>query len=392
MAANDVNLGLARIMRAAIMHTAENGMRFEEIGTLQAMSSPQLLGLKKAMSAEVADGEKRLSIEKGPGGVDDIIPVIRLNYKQQYVPAETRNTRQVVDGGEEMKDPVELDVRYNNHREYDHKFYTLDLIKLEGEARRYLARNMNGFTQDVGQLGGLIEVGSEILSTIEQGLLVPINTSVLSALIAGIGGNLMYGKTAPANLALPNIPLFNTDGTARKDFWQWINLLKRIHKIKGKLIVVGGKLLVKFMEDQKVASMNDIILNQQAMYNTLAVEWYYDPQIDITYGPGKIILMDAGAACMQTILEHEYIVKQKKVANTSFSSAAVQIAQYDSGSFAMRFDIRAREYDTGKYPYFTVTPSAHWGTFVRPAGYHKLYGGWDTVTGIYGAQLVETLE
>jgi hypothetical protein len=381
--ANNVNLSQARIVRAAIMHTAGNQPKFTRIGTLQALRSPQLTELANAMSADGADKDGRLSWQPGTGP-DDLIPVVRLNYRKQYSTGTSRNQRQVNENGNRPKAPTELDVTYTGFREYDLEFRTLDLMTLESAAQAYYnSINNKNVSLSLEDSELLAVAATEFHLTVEKDLLYPINASSLTALIAGVGTNKVTNSAVPKEIVL-----YDKEGRIRKDFWQYINSLCTVHGISGKPILIGGLMLQQFMEDQKIFSVNDLGFDAKAMYATLKAEWYYDPAIDVLLGQDKILFIEPGSACWQQIMEHKKVVKKKKAANTTFSMASVNLAQYSAPTFSMDIDLRSREYDTTKYPYDVVTPSSGlYGVFTRPAGSLKEYDGWETYTGIVSIQL-----
>ncbi|RYC66345.1 hypothetical protein [Spirosoma sordidisoli] len=389
--ANDVNLSPARILRVAIAHTLGNGIKFEQVGTLQALRSPQLKGITDELQPTKAKEEGRLSFRQGSNGPDDIIPTVKFNYKQQYMPTSKGTARQVDADGDAVRPAQELDVDFNLYRQYNHKFNTIDFHKLEPLAAQYLKETKAGVTVTLSKddLNELVLVGTEILDTVEGGLLTDMNGDMLNMLIANRGGNLVVGQASPANKVEPVVPLYNAEGMPSRDLLEAINELKRKHQITGTVIIIGGAKLAKWWDLKGFVGMSDIGLDLKEVYNKLPAEFYYDPTIDIRYGADKILILDPGSACGQTILEHKYIVKQKEVAQTSFGQMSLAINQYDSPTFLMDFDLRVRAYDTGKYPHWIVTPSAKYGGFVRPAGFFKTYGGFTTVTGVYGYQLVD---
>ena len=390
----EIDLSPARVLRTAIAHVSTNGMKFTEIGSLQAMRSPLLKPLTDALEPKRAKDENRLSMYVGPGGDDDIVPSIEVNYQQQYIPSNKKTVRNNATGGERPKAPQTVSVDFKHYREYTHAYKTVDFIKLTAEAEAYLAKTKAGATPDIGDanFNGLKVVGSSIMDTIEGGLLTDMNADTLNALVAARGGNLTLGKIGPANMAEPIIALYNKDEmkTNHRSMWEEFNALKREHNIKAKFIVLGGRKMAKYMDFKEVVSPTDLGVDQKALYDKLPFEFYYDPEIDTIYGQDKILVIDPGAACVQNILEHQYIVKQKQVANTSFGFMSLSIAQYDSITFDMKFDLRVEASDKGKYPSWLATPSSGlYGYFTRPKGFFKDYNGWDTVTGIFGYQLVD---
>ncbi|UHG91770.1 hypothetical protein [Spirosoma oryzicola] len=390
--ANNVSLSPARIVRAAIMHTTENAPKFNNIGTLQAMRSPQLAGLTEAMSAKVAGEEKRLSFEQG-ATADDIIPKVRLNYRKQYSTGTTTSTRTVDTSGNRPGSVNEMDITYAGYKQYNLEFRTIDIMSLEETAQKYYDSVIGGGVQlDAGESAKLTEVALEFYLTVEKDMLEPLNTAALTALTTAVGTNKVTNTAVPKD-----IYLYKSNGDLREDFWEYLNSLSTLHGVSSKWIIIGGLTWVNFMGRKKIRGMNNVGLDAQQMYDDLPIEWYYDPKIDSLYGMNKILIIEPGSAAWQQIMEHEVIVKKTKAANTTFGGAKINLAQYNvdkfgrPNPFVMNIDLRVREYDTTKYPYEIVTPSSGlYGMFTRPAGYAKSYDGWDTYTGIIGAKLVLT--
>lgn len=76
-----------------------------------------------------------------------------------------------------------------------------------------------------------------------------------------------------------------------------------------------------------------------------------------------------------------------KVANTSYGTASINVAQTGTPTFTMDMDFRVREEDLACLQW-TLTPSMHCGVLTKPAGLVKNYGGWKTQKGTYRARLV----
>ncbi|CCG99830.1 hypothetical protein FAES_1820 [Fibrella aestuarina BUZ 2] len=380
--ASNRNLTGARIAMATIMHTLNNNRKFTNIGTLQALRSPQLAALIAEMNPKNAQNENRLSIIQGQA-----TPTARVQLSYRPQKAGTVKTSRTVASGARPNDAVTLNVDYALHRELDADFETVDFMILEAEAERYLDQvNAGKFVGTAGEYKTMGIVGEAIVSRLES-VLQSVNSAALSAVIAAVGGNLTLGATSPTNTAVPDITLYNTDNSIKLDLWEWINNVKTVHAMVGKPIIIGGNKALGWMNRKGIVSMSSIGYDYTKVYNELDFEFYYDPAVDTASGAGHILVLDPGAACLETVMEHEDIIKQKKVANTSYGKAAVAVAQYGADTFAMDLDLRVKEYDTA-YPKWTVTPSTQFGIFTRPAGYFKDYGGWDTYTGIVRARLV----
>lgn len=381
--ASNINLGPGRIAMAAICHTLGNGKRFSNNGFVQALRSPQNAGLIKEMSPLNAKDENRLSIDRTAA-----VPIatVQLNYRPQ-VQGVIKTARTVATGANPTGEQA-LTVVYNTHRELDLTYRTVDLLKLEAEAERYLEMANKGMLSvKTPGFSLLSDMGDQIMRRADS-VLQNVNTSVATAVIAAAGGNLMIGAASPANTAVPNVAAFNSsDGSINLEIFDWLNNLKVVHAIPGRLIVVGGLKALTWFNRRKIASIANLGYDYQAAMNALEFEFYYDPLVDTLSGQDHIIVMEPNAACLESVMEHESVIPMSRVAQTSYGTASINIAQTDAPTFTMDMDFRVREEDLA-YPQWTITPSMHYGVFTKPAGLIKNYGGWETQNGIYRAKLV----
>lgn len=384
--ASNINLGMVRIAEAAIQHTLGNRKRFTNLGFLQAARSPQNAGLIAEMNPRNAYNDNRLSLDTSQATPK---ARVRLNYRPQLSTA-VKTARTVATGANPVG-ATSLFVDYLNHLELDHTYRTVDLLALEAAAESYLG-NAQGFTASVKGFSLLSDMGDQIMRKMDP-ILVAANASVGTSMIAAVGGNLMIGTVSPANTAVPNVNAFKADGSIHLDFYDWINNLKTIHSFEGVPIVVGGLKALTWFNRRNIASPANLGYDYGAALAALDTEFYYDPSVDTLSGADHIIVMEPGAFCLESWMEHAPIneggvIPFEEVGFTQFGSAAVQIAQTAADTFALEMDLRVREDDSIAYPQFTVTPSLQYGTFARPAGLIKNYGGWDTHTGIFRAKLV----
>ena len=381
--ASNVNLGLGRIAMAAINMTLGNGKRFSNNGFLQALRSPQNAGLIKEMSPINADDDNRLSIDRTAATP---IAKVQLNYRPQI--QGTIKTARTVATGANPDDATPLVVTYNTHRELDLTYRTVDLLRLEKEAEDYLKASNNGLLSiNAGGFALLSDMGDQIMRRADS-VLQNVNTSVATTVVAAAGGNLMLGAAAPANQAVPNVKAFNAaDGSISLEAYDWIMNLKTVHAIPGRLIVVGGLKALTWFNRRNIASVANLGYDYATALNALDMEFYYDPMVDTLSGADHIIVLEPGAACFESIMEHGGVINMPRVAQTSYGNMSVNIAQTAAPTFTMEMDFRVREEDLA-YPQWTITPSMHYGVFTKPAGLIKNYGGWETQTGIYRAKLV----
>lgn len=378
--ASNINLGPARVVTAALLKTPENGYRFSGLGGLTALRSPQLKPLIDAMNPANAANEGRLSVASG-----GVTPTVTLNYKAKYAP--TVKTSRTVATGTNIAAASSATVAFSLHREYDMNFQTPDLLAVEAQTEQFLAEyvaTQGKVKAKAGEYNLLGIIGDEFLRTVEDGMLTPVNTQCVTALNTAAGLNLLYTGAAGAS---QTIDLFDSAGSPKTDFFREMVKIKQVHGIKGKLIVIGGLTLMDYLGVRAIASPADTGFDFTLLYDKLPIEFYFDSQIDTIIGAGEILVVDPGAACLETIMEHGQVIKSAKVANTSYGSGSIGIVPgvetaVDLTTYTFDFDFRVKEYDTA-YPTWTVTPSVKFGIFTRPAGYHSSVGSWATVTGIF---------
>lgn len=383
--ASNQNLAVARIALAAVNATTGNRKKFSSVGALQAARSPQNSGLIDEMNPKNAKNDNRLSIIQG-----QTTPQARvtLNYRPQF--QGTVKTSRTVATGANPTQGTALNVDYNTHRELDLTYRTVDLLALEKQTEQYLNQSNNGQLQvNMAGFKMLSDMGDQILRMADN-VFVNVNTAVLNAMIAAAGGNLMLGQSS--NTGVPTIQAFNSDGSVNPFVMDWFNDLKTVHGFEGRPIVVGGLKAKRYFNRKGIVSPAALGYDYAKVFDQLDVEFYYDPLVDTLSGQDHIIVMDAGKFCLESIMEHAPIedggvIPMARVGNTSFGQCSFAVSQTDAPTFTMDADLRVKEDDSGAYPVFTITPSVHFGTFASPAGFHKNYAGWDTVTGIFRAKL-----
>ncbi|MCX6217602.1 hypothetical protein [Spirosoma sp.] len=384
--ASNTNLSVARVALAAINMTLGNKKKFSPVGALQAARSPQNAGLIAEMNPKNANDANRLSTIPG-----QTTPQARvtLNYRPQE--AATIKTNRTVATGSNPTQATSLNVDFVTHRELDLTYRTVDILALEKQTEDYLNKSNNGaLAVNIANFPLLSDMGDQIMKRADS-VLVNVDTAVLTALVAGVGGNLMLGTSS--NTGVPTITAFNSDGSVNPYVMDWFADLKNIHQFEGKPIVIGGLKALRYFNRKNIVSAAALGYDYAKVFDMLDVEFYYDPQVDTLSGTDHIIVMDAGAFCMESIMEHAPVneggvIPMTHVGNTSYGQASITIAQTTAPTFTLDHDIRVREDDSSAYPAFTITPSVHFGTFARPAGFFKNYAGWDTVTGIFRAKLI----
>ncbi|WP_234733404.1 hypothetical protein [Tellurirhabdus bombi] len=378
----NINLGGSRIAMAAINLTLGNRKKFQNHGTLQALRSPQVAALIAEMNPINAKNQNRLSIIQGQATPQ---ARVQLNYRPQ-VEASVDTSRTVATGANPVG-ATSLNVDYNLHREFKLTYRTVDLLALEAEAEKYLEQvNAGSLSVNMPGFQLLSDMGDQTMRKIDS-VFASSNTAALNAVIGAVGGNKLIGNTAPDNAAVPNVKGFKADGSIHLDLHDWFANLQTVHSFEGKPIVIGGLKALNWFNRKGIVSAASLGYDYAKAYDLLDVEFYYDPLVDTLSGQDHIIVLDPGAACLETIMEHQSIISLPKVANTTYGTVSVSVAQTGAPTFTLDMDLRVREDDSTAYPSWTITPSMKFGVFTRPAGFHKGYDGWDTVTGIFRAKI-----
>lgn len=390
--ARDLNIDYNRVITTSIMHTIENGRRFGSFGAMLSLRSQQRREIINSINPKIADEGGRLShVRVG----ETPVAKVNMQWRPQRDSAGLSNTRRnkatTIAQAQDEAGVITDDVTYDIHNEWTEKFLQTQLMKLEPAAETYLnavnkGLSLNNANNAMWQ--GLAEIGERIFETIETSIFKPLNTSVIAALIAGIGLNMVDGTNA---LNLPVIALFDEEGRPKPDLIMYMAEIMRIHDLKFRPIVIGGSMLTRYVTALKLSATQDYGYDAVKMLAQLGFEFYYDSTIDGLYGQDQIIITDAGAAALEFLAEHTDVIKAKKVGNTTFTSATISLQGYDTDLTTIDMDLRVIESDDDAYPKLYVVPSLRAGIFVRPQGVIKNYGGWASYTGIFGAKLVRTL-
>lgn len=390
--ARDINIGYSRVVLASIMHAQENGRRFNSHGAMLSLRAPSRGQIIREMNPVVASEGGRLS-HVVSGGVP--IAKVTLQWRPQRPASNNatarRNKAGVVSNAADEAGVVTDDVVYDLHNEYSEGFTQTQMMKLEPDAEKYLNSVNKGLSinnKGNAMWQGLAEVGERIMEKIDNSIFDPLNLVSTTNLIAGIGRNLVDG-TDGTNI--PTIALFDLDGRVKNDLLHFLNDIILVHQLKSKLVIVGGRLLKKWMTGMRWTSVQDYGYNADKMMQDLPFEFFYDSNIDTNYGQDKIIISDSGAAAMEFVAEHGDVIKANKVSDTTFTRASMSMMGNDTNLTTVNFDLRIIESDEDAYPKIYVAPSLRAGIFTRPAGAIKTYGGFELMTGIWGAQLVETM-
>lgn len=406
--AKDINFSAGRLVYVAIMHIVNNTYKFGLHGTLKALRDPSVkpvideINPVKAMESKTGNRTTK-KFDNGSG-----LPYwsVVTNYMPAYA-ATGRNTRSKTTGTA-IQGSSNITVDFNLRREYTLNYSVKD-VPSEPDALKYMQDIVSNKVEVYGGAGGakygdmMAKLGLEIYRTIDDTVLKPVNSTVLTSAIAGIGKNAAYPDANTPTAAAPCVPVeaFTSDGKATENLLEAFQQTMLTNQLKGRLIVIGGSRLSKYMAKQGIMAINAAGVDLAKAYALLPVLWYYDPEIDTIYGANKIIAFDSGAMGLCALPEHgpDGFVKNGEYADTYYGNMAVRIEQsaLDSSiagngndTFEMDFDFTAEEtIDNKRYPVLDITPSLLYGIYKRPTGFFTSVVGniLKDVTGIFGFEL-----
>lgn len=390
---------------AAVQHLPENGIQEENLGALQAMQDPAFTALRQAINPLVPGDDKSLAwVTKA--GRDVKVPKVTITYKPRVIQtAISERTKQ--SSGVTLTDGTSMNVYFDQHKEKTWQ-KTINKELLEDSAQNYI-RALLGGKLTSGRVRGidhmLSNLGFEMFGSMVPTIFTPANTYILSTLVAGIGKNKAYPTASSPTTAAPciSVTAYDSKGNPTKDLRNAIANTKLANKIQGKPILIGGLKALQWVRDLAIYRTNQDGLDFVAAYGTLPFVFYYDGQIDTTYGQDQVILVDGGAVAFDSVNYHgpNGLVKEAQSANTFFDRGVIRFNQFKGdepglantpGVMSMGFDVRiAEQNDTNDLPEQLITPSFSYGMFTRPTGFWTSDSGdvMNAVTGIYGFKLVD---
>lgn len=390
---------------AAVQHLPENGIQEENLGALQAMQDPAFTALRQAINPLVPGDDKSLAwVTKA--GRDVKVPKVTITYKPRVIQtAISERTKQ--SSGVTLTDGTSMNVYFDQHKEKTWQ-KTINKELLEDSAQNYI-RALLGGKLTSGRVRGidhmLSNLGFEMFGSMVPTIFTPANTYILSTLVAGIGKNKAYPTASSPTTAAPciSVTAYDSKGNPTKDLRNAIANTKLANKIQGKPILIGGLKALQWVRDLAIYRTNQDGLDFVAAYGTLPFVFYYDGQIDTTYGQDQVILVDGGAVAFDSVNYHgpNGLIKEPQSANTYFDRGVIRFNQFKGdepglantpGIMSMGFDVRiAEQNDTNDLPEQLITPSFSYGMYTRPTGFFTSDSGdvLNAVTGIYGFKLVD---
>lgn len=400
---NNVNLGIARTVQAALMHTTNNGLKFGRYGAMQAMLSPAVAELRTAISPYAPSDSTVVGWGDTPGREIPVPKVTVKTFPARVVAGYDERTRDL--NGEDLSDPLTTEVVYDFYKEIK---INRQLARefFEPKAIEYMQRIVSGgMSEQIDPKYRVLldRLGVQVMQDFDGGIAKPFETYILTSLIARIGKNAAFPSATTPTAAAPlvDVPTFNADRSLKADFWDFIRETKIANKITGRLLVIGGTLPSRAFGREGILAVNDAGFNWPAMFNRAPVDFYYDELIDSVYGAGQMLLIDSGAACAETFCYGDF----PKFGDPTNSDDTVDgkakimfmnlpddeaILQNVASSFIRDVDLRVtNKRDDNDFAKTTATIALPGGMYIRPNGWFTedtgniLHG----VSGIFAAKL-----
>lgn len=401
---NNVNLGTARTVQAALMHTANNGLKFGRYGAMQAMLSPAVAELRNEISP-YGPVDSTSVIWGTTAGRDILVPKVQIkSFPARIVTGYDERVRDL--NGEDISDPFETEAIFDFYKEIKiNRQIARELY--EPKAIDYMEKLVSGKINEIGdpKYRALVDrLALQVMQDFDSGIAAPFEQYILSSLIARIGKNAARPTATSPTATAPvvSLPTFNADGTLKMDFWDFIHETKIANKITGRLIMIGGTLPERAMRREGIVAINSAGYDWSKMFGRFPVDFYYDELIDTVFGAGNILLIDSGAAAAETFCYADFKEKFGDPTNsddTVDEKAKImflnlpedeQTLMSVANSYIRDVDVRVtRKRDANDFAVTTATIALPGGMYIRPLGWFTeditniLHG----VSGIFAAKL-----
>lgn len=405
----DINLSGGRITYAAVGHVPGNEYKFSHLGMLKALRAPelrQIINEIDPVKAFAGGGRDNRTTKKFDTETQLPYFSVTTNFKPAYA-GTGRNTRTKT-SGTAIQGATNLTVDFNLRREWGIQWAISDVMKEPGYFK-YINGLIDGKVKPYGGVDGakygdkMLDIGMDIYRTVDETLLKPVDSVLTTSMVAGIGKNAAYPDEVTPTAAAPCVPVevFDSAGKATENLLEAFQQTMLLNSLKGRLIVVGGQRLSKYMAKQGIMAVNNAGVNLAEAYAKLPVLWYFDPDVDTIYGENKIIAFDTAAAAFCPCPEHgeNGFVNSGNWFDHSYGSLSFRVEQSALDSsiaglggdfFELDVDFRAQmAVSTKAYPTLDVTPSLLYGLYKRPTGFFTSVSGniLKDVTGIFGFEL-----
>lgn len=401
---NNVNLGVARTVQAALMHTKNNGLKFGRYGAAQAMLSPAVDEIRREISPYGQSDSTVVQWGDVPGRDIQVPKVTVKSFPARVVTGYDERTRDL--NGEEISNPIGFDVVHDFYKEIKiNRQIARELY--EPKALEYIERLVRGEITEItdSRVRTLVDrLALQVIQDFDSGIAKPFELYVLTTLISRIGKNASDPSANTPSAAAPiiSVPTFKADRTLKMDFWDFVNETKIANKITGNLIMIGGTFAQRALRRDGILALNDAGYDWRTMWNKFPVDFYFDEEIDSVKGNGEILLVDPGAAAAETFCYRDFerfndptnsddTVDEKAKIMFMNLPEDEEILQNVANSYIREVDVRVtNKRDSNDFAKTTATVALPGGMYVRPTGWFTedtsdvLHG----VTGVFGAKLL----
>jgi len=393
--ANNVNLGAARGLYAAILHVTNNYYRFTNVGTTGALRDPASKQIQDATNPFLLQNTSGTTIGYAAGTSNGKLtltwtPAYAGGYRTSRIGAggaADSNGVKTIQAAQSLVFNFDKVIEFEVIQPLATADFFLEPLTIEYldklENPKYMVEALND-GRYTGTRAQLVRVGNEIMRRLDRDMLIPMDDDLIATVATGVGRNVAYpwdSTNGTLNAPITQIYAFKADGTPDADFWNYIQNSSRDNRYEGKAIFVGGSKMAQYMQLKGIVGLADTGYKLDAQIENLPVHWYYDARIDTILGQDEFLMWDSGAAALQTWLNHSTYgtVRQKRYANMDYGNMNVTVGQYrgigldgnlDKDNISLDMDVRILEgRDSADYPTSRVVPSINYGVFMRPVGY-----------------------
>jgi hypothetical protein len=408
--ANNVNLGTARVLMAAIRHTMNNDYKFSTLGAVAAVQDPAFNEIRTAINPKLKKDDTSLAW-RNIGTRQVPILHVDVNYHPQGAGGAVLTERTRVDASPvEATAATTMTVKYDYHVE---KHFKQDVRKelLEPRAQQYIQDYLSGKMRLDATLGSaMANIGAKMFRDMEPWLFRPYNKYVLQQLIARIGKNKAFPGVVTPTAAAPLVQVNGYEVVGAKTLplvapREALMNTKTMNKFAGKGILIGGSIWMQWHRSMAYMVANNDGVDFAKVYNQLPWVFYYDEDIDTEYGQDQAIYIDPGATAFEQVSAHDrsYTYLQPEdfeTDDTSLGMAYFNIQQYmnemEPGQvniptalpFAMDLRVQ-KQMDGNDLPVKIWKPSISAGNFIRPLGFFTSDSGnlLSAVSGVFGFKM-----
>ncbi|MPR36611.1 hypothetical protein [Salmonirosea aquatica] len=409
--ANNVNLGTARVLTAAIRHTINNDYKFNTLGAVAAVQDPAFNEIRAAINPKMITDSTSLAW-RNIGSRQVPILHVDVTYNPQGAGGAVLTERLRVDPA-----PVEagaattLTVKYDYHVE---KHFKQDVRKelLEPRAQQYIADYLAGKMRLDATLSGYLgNIGAKMYRDMEPWLFRPYNKYVLQQLIARVGKNKAYPGTVLPTAAAPLVLVNGYEAKGPGDVAligprEVLMNTRTMNKFGGKGVLIGGGAWMRWHRSMAYMVANNDGVDFAKVYAQLPWVFYYDEDIDTEYGQDQAIYIDPGAVAFEQVSAHDRsytYLKDEDFENydTSLGMAYLSINQFSGemepgqvnvpSALPFALDLRVqRGMDVNDLPTKIWKPSISAGNFIRPLGFFTSDASnvFKDVSGVFGFKMV----